>query len=101
MKPAARLGDLTAHGGPIVNGAGLVFVEGQPAARVGDAVVCPLTPPAAPPPPHVGGPILPPGEPTVFIEGLPAARLGDTAICTGGGIPNLIVQGASLVFIGK
>ena len=33
--------------------------------------------------PHVGGPILPPGEPTVLIGGLPAARVGDMSTCTG------------------
>lgn len=99
MKPAARMTDLTAHGGPIVQGAALTMVEGLPAARVTDQVVCPLTPPAVPPPPHVGGPILPPGASLVFVEGLPAARMGDRALCAGG-VPNLIIMGASMVFIG-
>lgn len=67
-----------------------------PAARITDQHVCPaLTPPPAP---HVGGPILPPGEPTVLIGGLPAARVGDLAICAGP--PASIVMGSATVMIG-
>jgi hypothetical protein len=39
--------------------------------------------PGTPPPPHVGGPILPPGSVTVMICGQPAARVGDMAQCSG------------------
>lgn len=48
--------------------------------------------------PHVGGPILPPGEPTVLIGGMPAARVGDMATCTGP--PDSIVMGSATVLIG-
>ncbi|MFT6502894.1 MAG: putative Zn-binding protein involved in type VI secretion [Crocinitomicaceae bacterium] len=48
--------------------------------------------------PHVGGPILPPGEPTVLIGGMPAAVLGDMATCTGP--PDSIIAGSSSVLIG-
>jgi len=48
--------------------------------------------------PHVGGPILPPGEPTVLIGGMPAARMGDMATCTGP--PDSIIMGSSTVLIG-
>lgn len=48
--------------------------------------------------PHVGGPVLPPGEPTVFIGGMPAARVGDMATCTGP--PDSIVMGSATVLIG-
>ncbi len=48
--------------------------------------------------PHVGGPILPPGEPTVLIGGMPAARVGDMAVCTGP--PDSIAMGSATVFIG-
>jgi uncharacterized Zn-binding protein involved in type VI secretion len=48
--------------------------------------------------PHVGGPILPPGEPTVLIGGLPAARVGDMATCVGP--PDTIVMGSTTVLIG-
>ncbi|UGU16065.1 PAAR domain-containing protein [Sinomicrobium kalidii] len=69
---------------------------GLPAARITDMHVCPMVNPG--PVPHVGGPILPPGEPTVFIAGLPAARVGDMATCTGP--PDTIILGSSTVFIG-
>ncbi len=48
--------------------------------------------------PHVGGPIIPAGEPTVLIGGKPAARVGDKAICTGP--PDTIAAGSSSVMIG-
>jgi len=50
------------------------------------------------PSPHVGGPILPAGEPTVLIGGLPAARLGDLCVCAGP--PATIVSGSGTVLIG-
>ena len=66
-----------------------------PAARVTDMHVCPMVTVLVP---HVGGPILPPGEPTVLIGGLPAARVGDMAFCTGP--PDVIVEGCPTVLIG-
>jgi len=48
--------------------------------------------------PHVGGPILPPCEPTVIIGGMPAARVGDMAFCVGP--PDTIAKGSPTVFIG-
>lgn len=69
---------------------------GQPAARITDMHVCPMVNPNGSP--HVGGPILPPGEPTVFIGGQPAAVLGDMATCAGP--PDSIVAGSATVFIG-
>ena len=48
--------------------------------------------------PHVGGPILPPCEPTVLIGFLPAARLGDMATCVGP--PDVIAMGSMTVLIG-
>ncbi|OAB78813.1 PAAR domain-containing protein [Cochleicola gelatinilyticus] len=66
------------------------------AARVTDFHVCPMLNPNASP--HVGGPILPAGEPTVLIGGMPAARMGDMATCAGP--PDSIVVGSSSVFIG-
>ncbi|EIC30768.1 MULTISPECIES: PAAR domain-containing protein [Methylomicrobium] len=68
---------------------------GQPAARVSDMHVCPMF---DGPKPHVGGPILPPGELTVLIGKLPAARVGDMATCVGP--PDAIVLGSFTVFIG-
>lgn len=67
----------------------------MPAARVGDMHVCPMVTVLVP---HVGGPILPPGDPLVLIGGQPAARLGDMAVCVGP--PDVIVMGSPTVLIG-
>jgi len=65
------------------------------AARINDMHVCPMVTGNVP---HVGGPILPAGEPTVLIEGMPAARVGDMALCTGP--PDTIAMGSATVLIG-
>jgi uncharacterized Zn-binding protein involved in type VI secretion len=96
-KPAARIGDLTAHGGSIVVGMPTVLIGGQPAARLGDMHVCPMVTPGLPPIPHVGGPITL-GSATVLIGGQPAARVGDMATCVGP--PDTIAVGAPTVLIG-
>ena len=67
-----------------------------PAVRVGDMHVCPMINPSLTP--HVGGPVMPVGEPTVLIEGMPAARVGD--MCTCAGPPDTIAAGSGTVFIG-
>ncbi|GAA0727920.1 PAAR domain-containing protein [Aquimarina litoralis] len=66
-----------------------------PAARITDMHVCPMVTGVVP---HVGGPILPAGEPTVLIGGLPAARVGDMATCVGP--PDTIIMGSGTVMIG-
>jgi uncharacterized Zn-binding protein involved in type VI secretion len=96
-KPAARMGDATAHGGVIVAGFPTVLIGGQPAARVGDMHTCPMVTPGVPPIPHVGGPITM-GSATVLIGNQPAARVGDMATCTGP--PDSIVAGCPTVLIG-
>jgi uncharacterized Zn-binding protein involved in type VI secretion len=48
--------------------------------------------------PHVGGPIVAPGEPTVLIGFLPAARVTDMAVCVGP--PDMIAMGSTTVMIG-
>jgi len=65
-----------------------------PAARLSDIQRCPQVTGRTP---HVGGPILPPCEPTVIIGGLPAARVSDHAQCHGSS--DTIVQGSPTVFI--
>lgn len=67
-----------------------------PAARVSDMHTCPAS---TGPTPHVGGPILPAGEPTVLIGYMPAARQGDTATCVGA--VDTIAQGSASVLIGS
>lgn len=68
-----------------------------PAARVSDMHVCPKVEPG--PVPHVGGPLLPAGEPTVLIGFMPAARQGDMAVCVGP--PDTVQQGEPSVLIGN
>ncbi|NHE57485.1 PAAR domain-containing protein [Cyclobacterium plantarum] len=69
---------------------------GMPAARITDMHICPMVNPGGVP--HVGGPVMPPGEPTVLIGGMPAARVGDMATCSGP--PDSIVAGSATVMIG-
>ena len=69
---------------------------GQPAARVGDMHVCPMT---TGPVPHVGGPILPPGGITTLIGSMPAARATDMCVCVGP--PDVIAKGSMTVMIGS
>lgn len=66
-----------------------------PAARLTDMHVCPMVTGVVP---HVGGPILPPCEPTVLIGMLPAARVTDMATCVGP--PDMIAMGSPTVLIG-
>lgn len=65
------------------------------AARVGDMHTCPMVTGTVP---HVGGPVMPPGDATVLIGGMPAARVGD--MCTCAGPPDSIVMGSATVMIG-
>ena len=96
MPPAARLGDM--HTCPLVNPgpvphvggpvsgpcAPTVLIGSQPAAKMGDLLVC------------VGPPdIIVKGSTTVFINGMPAARMGDNTAHGG-----VIVQGFPTVIIG-
>lgn len=95
--PAARVADMTAHGGVILPpGVPTVLIGGMPAATITSMHVCPLITVLVP---HVGGPILPPGVPTVLIGGLPAATVGDMATCVGP--PDVIIPpGCPTVLIG-
>ena len=98
-KPAARVGDQTAHGG-VITGPGVptVLIGGMPAAVMGDMHACPLVNPAPPAIPHVGAAVMATGV-MVLIGGKPAAVLGDTVICTGP--PDAIVMGCMTVLIGS
>ncbi len=94
-KPAARMGDQTAHGGAIVGGYPTVLIGGKPAARISDMHTCPMVTGIVP---HVGGPILPMGPVLVMIGGLPAATVGNMCTCVGP--PDSIVMGCPTVLIG-
>lgn len=67
----------------------------KPAARLTDMHVCPMVTGVVP---HVGGPVIGPGEPTVLIGNLPAAVVGDACTCTGP--PDAIAMGSATVLIG-
>jgi len=74
MPNAARVLDLTAHGGT-VSGPGIpnVLIGGQPAAVAGDTHTCPVVP-------HASTPFFK-GSSTVKIGGRPALRAGDLCSC--------------------
>lgn len=72
-------------------------MPGQPAARIGDLIACPVpqATPAALPHAAPGLPVMPPGAATVLVGGQPAARVGDQSLCVAPvPTPNLIVRGA-------
>ncbi|ELY91716.1 arylsulfatase A family protein [Natrialba hulunbeirensis JCM 10989] len=96
MKPAARLGDATAHGTPLTGTASPnVLIGKRPAWRaLADVHTCPLS---SGPVPHVGGTVAV-GSTSVLINKMPAARMGDTIIENGP--PNTIVAGCPSVHIG-
>ncbi len=60
---AARKGDATDTGQPIVEGSQDVFINGRPAALAGGKTAC--------------GGVTVGGAPTVFVNGKPLARSGD------------------------
>ncbi len=96
MPPAARLGDMTAHGTPLAPGPGSVnvFIGGLPAWRVGaDVHACPLVTGVVP---HVSG-VVSMGSTTVQINSMPAARQGDQIVEAGP--PNSIAMGCPTVLI--
>lgn len=76
MPPAARVGDVSTHGGTITGpGVPTVLIAGQPAAVVGDLHVCPI------PPPHPTVSPFPMGSATVLVGGRPVLRVGDACVC--------------------
>ncbi|GMQ49290.1 PAAR domain-containing protein [Vibrio sp. 10N] len=94
-KPAARIGDhhqcpettakVSHIGGPVAAGSSSITINGMPAARKGDKLIC------------VGPPdTIKEGSSSVFIDGKPAARMGDGTAHGG-----QIVAGSANVFIGN
>lgn len=97
-KPAARIGDLTSHGGTIVTGSANVFFNGMPAANALSKHVCPMVTMGTPPIPHVGMVAIPIGALTVLINGVPAIIMGDMFSCVGP--PASVVLGSPNILIG-
>lgn len=78
MAYAARVGDITTHGGTIVGpGVATVLIGGMPACVAGDTHICSLPPNSHQP---TSSP-FPSGSPTVLIGNLPAVRTTDTCAC--------------------
>lgn len=69
-----------------------------PVSCIGDQHVCPIVPPAGPVP-HVGGPVVNPGQGIVRIAGRPVAVVTGTTMCTPVPAPDPIVQGSPIVRI--
>ncbi|WP_457622078.1 PAAR domain-containing protein [Persephonella sp.] len=94
-KPAARLGDQTAHGAPLSPGPGSpdVLIGGKPAWRLTDILSCPVSTPN----PHGTGVVINPSK-TVFINGIPAVRMGD--VIQEAGPSNTVITGEMTVLIG-
>ena len=92
MAAAARLGDVTTHGGTVAGpGVSTVWIGGMPAAVAGDQHICPIPPNTG----HLTVSAFPMGSPTVLIGGKPAARMGDSTAHGG-----TIVMGCPTVLIG-
>ena len=78
MPPAARVGDVSNHGGTITGpGVATVLIGGMPASVLGDIHVCSLPPVSHQP--TVSPFVL--GSTTVLISGKPALRVGDICVC--------------------
>lgn len=82
----ARIGDVTTHGGVVLNGVATVRCYGLPIALAGISVTSCLML-------HVASPIIT-GSTAVFATGIPVARVGDATGCGA-----QIVSGAANVFI--
>lgn len=88
---AARVGDVTSHGGVVVGpGVPTVLIGGMLAAVLGDVHACPIPPPA-----HVPSTPFVTGSSTVFIGGKPALRTTDASGCGA-----MVLVGCPTVMIG-
>lgn len=94
-KQVVRMGDMTAHGGVVIQGCPTVLAGGKPVARVGDMHTCPMFDGLKP---HVGGPIGPPGGVKVLVGGMPIAVVGGIVVCIGP--PDTLNQGLATVLAG-
>ena len=95
MAAAARVGDVTTHGGVIVGpGAPTVLIGGMPAAVMGDMHACAIVP--TPATPHIPSSPFLIGSTTVLICGKPAIRSTDVCLCGANaavGCPTVLIGG--------
>jgi uncharacterized Zn-binding protein involved in type VI secretion len=93
MSIAARVGDLSAHGGVVAGpGVSTVLIGGLPAAVAGDLHTCPVVSGVVA---HASTP-FPVGSATVLVGGRPALRAGDMCACgapIAGGAANVLIGG--------
>ena len=73
MKGVIRLGDATSHGGKVIAGSSVAYVNGIAVARKGDACVCPIQG-------HTVCTIVE-GDPSVLDDGIPVAFQGHKTSC--------------------
>jgi uncharacterized Zn-binding protein involved in type VI secretion len=110
-RPAARVGDLTAHGSPLTpvpytgSGYGKVLIHSKPAWRITDQHTCPMPNPTTGTP-HGSGVTKPQGsgggKGTTMIGYRRAACMGDVVMEEGAEEPlNEIVEGEPTVLIGQ
>lgn len=93
MAAAARVGDISIHGGTIIGpGVPTVLIGGQPAAVAGDMHACVLPPTSHQP---TVSP-FPMGSATVLAGGRPVLRTTDACLCgatAAVGAPTVLVGG--------
>lgn len=91
MPAAARILDVTNHGGTIVGpGCPTVMIGGMPASVMGDNHVCVIPPNTG----HITSSPFPAGSGTVMIGGKPAIRTTDSCICgamSAAGCPTVMI----------
>lgn len=69
----------------------------KPIAHLGHMHSCPMVDPG--PKPHVGGPVVNPGQAFVRFNGIPLAVEGGSCLCTGMPGPDPMVKGSAIVRI--
>lgn len=69
----------------------------RPVSLLGDNHICPMINPG--PIPHIGGPVVQPGQTIVRVTGRPVAVVGGQTLCTGVPVTDPMVQGSPIVRI--
>ncbi len=92
--PAARISDMTMHGGMVSLGSPPILIGGMPAARIGDMHACPMVTVLVP---HATGAIVL-GAFNVLFSGMPQARMTDMCLCAGP--PSTVMLGSFNTLIG-